>query len=106
MEAGDDRVLGRRRVAVDACQRGGRRLREPLPGSGSLALQRGHLGLLLEEQPGGLNPTASGGDQGICSFRLLDNGVEPSAEIVVVGHGEGGRRDLDLDLDLGVASPY
>ena len=105
MEAGNDCILGRRRVGVDSCRRGGRRLREPLPGSGNLALQCGHLGLLLlEEQPDGLNPTASGSDQGICSFHLFDDGVKPSAEIVVVSYGEGRRRDLDLDL--GLASPY
>jgi hypothetical protein len=62
-----------------------------LTGSGSCLLQGGGLGLLLEEEVGGLDTATSSGCMRLGVLGLLDDGLEPSAEgsnLGVVRHGD------------------
>jgi hypothetical protein len=60
-------------------------------GSNSRLLQGGSLGLLLEEEVGGLDAAMGSGGLRLDVLGLLDDGLEPSAEgssLCVVRHGD------------------
>jgi hypothetical protein len=62
-----------------------------LTGSCSRLLQCGGLGLLLEEEAGGLDAATGSGSLRLGVLGLLDDGLEPSTEgssLGVVRHGD------------------